>query len=181
MTVQIAGAVVLLVAATQLFRGFGYLLSHSPGFGIDHRLSMSLDPTLVRYTPQQTGEFYKKLIQRVRETPGVKSATLSSSIPMNNWGGAAVIPEGFRFPPGQQSANVWSSTVDENYFQTMSITMLYGRAFQSTDGADSPRVAVVNELFARHYLGKNPIGKRIRLAQADSPWIQIVGVTPTTK
>jgi predicted permease len=180
-TVQIAGAVVLLVAATQLFRGFGYLLSHSPGFGIDHRISMSLDPTLVRYTPRETEQYYRNLIQRVREMPGVKSATLSSSIPMNNWGGAVVIPEGHQFPPGQQSATVWASTVDENYFQTMRIPMLYGRAFQATDSADSPRVAVVNELFARHYLGKNPIGKRIRMAEQGSPWMEIVGVTPTTK
>jgi predicted permease len=180
-TVQIAGAVVLLVAATQLFRGFGYLLSHSPGFSIDHRLSMSLDPTLIRYTPEQTEQFYKKLMQRVREVPGVKSATLSSSIPMNNWGGETVIPEGHQFPRGQESATVWASTVDENYFQTLGISLIQGRAFQSADRADSPRVAIVNELFARHYLGQNPIGKRIRLAQPGSPWIEIVGVTPTTK
>jgi predicted permease len=180
-TVQIAGAVVLLVAATQLFRGFGYLLSHSPGFSIDHRLSMSLDPTLIRYTPEQTEQFYKKLIERVREVPGVKSATLSSSIPMNNWGGETVIPEGHQFPRGQESATVWASTVDENYFQTLGISLIQGRAFQSADRADSPRVAIVNELFARHYLGQNPIGKRIRLAQPGSPWIEIVGLTPTTR
>ena len=42
-------------------------------------------------------------------------------------------------------------------------------------------MAIVNELFAKHYLGKNPIGKRIRLAQPGSPWIEIVGVTPTTR
>jgi predicted permease len=180
-TVQIAGAVVLLVAATQLFRGFGYLLSHNPGFRFDHQLGMRFDPSLIRYTPEQTAQFYKKLIQRVREVPGVKSATLSSAIPMNNWGGEAVIPEGYQFPPGQQSANVWSSVVDDLYFQTLGMSLLAGRAFQSTDREDSPRVAIVNELFAKHYLGKNPIGKRIRLSQPGAPWIEIVGVTPTIK
>ena len=142
---------------------------------------MSLDPTLIRYTPEQTDQFYKKLIQRVREVPGVKSATLSSSIPMNNWRGEAVIPEGYQFPPGQQSANVWASTVDDHYFQTLGISVLQGRAFHSTDRADSSRVAIVNELFANHYLGRNPIGKRVRLTQPGSPWIEIVGVTPTIK
>ncbi len=180
-TAQIAGAVVLLVAATQLFRGFGYLLSHSPGFRVDHQLSMSFNPALIRYIPQQADQFYKKLIQRVRETPGVKSATLSSAIPLNNWGSEVVIPEGYQFPPGQQSANVWASTVDDRYFQTLGISLLQGRAFQSTDRPDSPRVAIVNQLFAKHYLGNNPIGKRIRLAQPGSPWIEIVGVTPTTR
>jgi predicted permease len=180
-TVQVAGAVVLLVAATQLFRGFGYLLSHSPGFQINHRLSMSLDPTLIRYSPEQTELFYKKLIQRVREVPGVKSATLSSAIPLNNWGSEVVIPEGYQFPRGQESASVWSSTVDDEYFQTMGISLLYGRPFQSTDRADSPRVAIVNELFAKHYWGRNPIGKRIRLNQPGAPWVEIVGVAPTIR
>ena len=180
-TVQVAGAVVLLVAATQLFRGFGYLLSHSPGFQINHRLSMSLDPMLIRYSPEQTELFYKKLIQRVREVPGVKSATLSSAIPLNNWGSEVVIPEGYQFPRGQESASVWSSTVDDEYFQTMGISLLYGRPFQSTDRADSPRVAIVNELFAKHYLGRNPIGKRIRLNQPGAPWVEIVGVAPTIR
>jgi predicted permease len=180
-TVQIAGAVVLLVAATQLYRGFGYLLSHSPGFGIDHRLSMSFDPTLIRYTPEQTDQFYKTLIRRVQEAPGVKSATLASAIPMNNWGQEMVIPEGYQFPRGQESFSVFASAVDDRYFQTLGISIEQGRAFQSADRADSPPVAIVNQLFAKHYLGRDPIGKRIRLNQPGAPWIQIVGVTATGK
>jgi predicted permease len=180
-TVQIAGAVVLLVAATQLYRGFGYLLSHSPGFRIDHRLSMSFDPTLIRYTPEQTEQFYKKLIERVQEAPGVKSATIASAIPMNNWAQEVVIPEGYQFPRGQESASVLASAVDDRYFQTLGISIEQGRAFQSADRADSPRVAIVNQLFAKHYLGRDPIGKRIRVNQPGAPWIQIVGVTATGK
>ena len=113
--------------------------------------------------------------------PGVKSATLSSAIPLNNWGSEAVIPEGYQFPRGQESATVFSSTVDDQYFQTLGIALLQGRAFQPADRADSPRVAIVNQSFARHYLGPNPIGKRIRLNQPGAPWLQVVGVTPTTR
>jgi hypothetical protein len=76
---------------------------------------------------------------------------------------------------------VWAGTVDDHYLQTLGIRLLDGRGFEPTDRADSPRVAVVNELFAKHYLGKNPIGKRIRLEQPGAPWIEVVGVTPTTK
>jgi predicted permease len=180
-TVQIAGSVVLLVAASQLFRGFGYLLSHNPGFRFDHRLTMSFDPSLIRYTPEQTVQFYKTLMDRAREVPGVKSAALSSSIPMGSWRGETVIPEGYQFPRRQESAAVWAGTVDDHYFQTLGIPLLDGRGFQPADRADSPRVAVVNQLFAKHYLGKNPIGKRIRLEQPDAPWMEVVGVTPTTK
>jgi macrolide transport system ATP-binding/permease protein len=180
-TVQIAGSVVLLVAASQLFRGFGYLLLHNPGFRFDHRLTMSFDPALIRYTPEQTAEFYKTLMDRARGVPGVKLAALSSSIPMGSWRGETVIPEGYQFPRGQESASVWAGTVDDHYFETLGIPLLDGRGFESTDRADSPRVAVVNELFAKHYLGKSPVGKRIRLDQPGAPWIEIVGVTPTGK
>ncbi len=180
-TAQIAGSVVLLIAASQLFRGFGYLLSHNPGFRIDHRLTMSFDPSLIRYTPEQTEQFYKVLMQRVDEITGVKSAALTSSVPMESWRGEAVVPEGYQFPKGQESAHAWAGTVDEHYFQTMGITISRGRGFQPADRADSPRVGVVNELFAQRYLGKNPIGKRIRLDQPGAPWIEIVGVTPTGK
>jgi predicted permease len=180
-TVQIAGSVVLLVAASQLSRGFGFLLSHNPGFRFDHRLTMSFDPSLIRYSPEQTAQFYKTLLDRAREVPGVKSLALSSSIPMGSWRGETVIPEGYQFPRGQESAHVWAGTVDEHYLQTLGVALLDGRGFQPTDRADSPRVAVVNELFAKHYLGKNPIGKRIRLEQPGAPWMEVVGVTPTTK
>jgi predicted permease len=180
-TAQIAGSVVLLVAASQLYRGFGFLLSHSPGFRFDHRLTLSLDPSLIRYTPEQTVQFFKTLMDRAREVPGVKSVALSSSIPMGSWRGETVIPEGYQFPSGQESAHVWAGTVDDHYLQTLGIRLLDGRGFEPTDRADSPRVAVVNELFAKHYLGKNPIGKRIRLEQPGAPWIEVVGVTPTTK
>jgi predicted permease len=180
-TVQIAGSVVLLVAASQLFRGFGFLLSHNPGFRFDHRLTMSFNPALIRYTPEQTVQFYKTLMDRARELPGVKSVALSSSIPMGSWRGETVIPEGYQFPRGQESASVWAGTVDDNYLQTLGIALLEGRGFEPTDRADSPRVAVVNELFAKHYLGKDAIGKRIRLEQPGAPWIEVVGVTPTGK
>jgi hypothetical protein len=98
-TLQIAGSLVLLVAATQLFRGFSYLVSHGPGFRTDHLIMMSFDPTLVRYTPQQIEQLDKKLIDRAEALPGVKSAALSFSIPLgtNQQEYEEVIPEGFQF------------------------------------------------------------------------------------
>jgi len=182
-TLQIAGSLVLLVAATQLFRGFSYLVSHGPGFRTDHLIMMSFDPTLVRYTPQQIEQLDKKLIDRAQALPGVKSAALCFSIPLgtNQQEYEEVIPEGFQFRPGQNSVNVQANTVSPGYFDTFGVPLLRGRAFQATDLADSPRVAIVNETFARRYFGTNPIGKRFRLKDQDGPWVQIVGVTATGK
>jgi predicted permease len=180
---QIAGSLVLVVAATQLFSGFSYLVSRGPGFRTDHLTMMSLDPSLLRYTPAQMEQLYKTLIDRARAIPGVKSAALSYSIPL----GASqleyeeVLPEGYEFRRGQYGLNVQANTVDQYYFDTFGVPIQRGRAFLSTDRADTRRVAVVNEALARRYFGGDAIGKRFRLKDQNGPWVEIVGVAATGK
>jgi ABC-type antimicrobial peptide transport system permease subunit len=91
------------------------------------------------------------------------------------------VPEGHQFPTGKTSIEVLSSVVDHNFFGTFGVPLLRGRPILATDLADSPRVAVVNEAFAEHYLGENPIGKRIQIKDREKgdPWVQVVGVTTT--
>ncbi len=67
--VQIAGSLVLLVAATQLARGMSYALIQPPGFSTNHRLTMRLDPSLVGYSPAQTEQFYRALTERAAAYP----------------------------------------------------------------------------------------------------------------
>src|SRR5262249_20844782 len=77
--------------------------------------------------------------------------------------------------------DVFSDTVSEDYFETMGVPIVRGRGFRSTDRAGSPPVIVVNEAFARHYLGPDPVGKRVRLKGAKGPFAEVVGVTVTGK
>jgi putative ABC transport system permease protein len=106
-SVQIAGSLVLLVAATQMYRGFSYLLSRSPGFRTDHLLMMSFDTALVGYSPAQTEQFYKNVVDRALELPGMKSAALTFSMPMtSSIHQKRVKPEGFQFPHGKESVDV---------------------------------------------------------------------------
>jgi putative ABC transport system permease protein len=180
--VQVAGSVVLLVASTQLFRGFSFLLSHNPGFRTDHLLISSFDPSLLRYTPEKTEQFYKTLEDRVRAMAGVRRVALSYSIPLGAvQNQEALIPLGYRLPTGQQSIQVSCNIVDSDYFSTFGVPMLRGRGFRPTDRADTPRVIVVNRAFARRYLGSNPIGRRIRLNGPQGPLAEVVGVTVTGK
>ncbi len=180
--VQLAGSLVLLIAATQLFRGFSYVLARDPGFAIDHRLTMSFDPSLVRYSPEQSKMFYKNLSDRVRELPGVKSATLAVSVPLaQNFEQETVTPEGYQFPKGQHGAATFANTIDESYFKTMGVPVILGRGFLPSDIASSPQVAVVNEQFLTRYGIKNPLRSRLRLGDASGPWVRIVGVTGTGK
>ena len=181
-TAQIAGSVVLLAAATAQYRSSVKMLFADHGFRRDHLLTMKFDPSLIGYTPAQTAQFYKTLIDRTRQAPAVKSAALALFIPLTSTiRQQAVIPEGYAFPSGQESTTVLESTVDEHYFETLDVHILEGRGFLPADLANSPRVAVVNQAFARKYLGPKPIGKRIRLNDANGPWLEVVGVAVTGK
>jgi putative ABC transport system permease protein len=182
---QVATSVVLLVMATFMYRGFREQLSEGPGYRTDHLLMMTLDPSLVHYSDDQTRRLFLQLAERARELPGVKSAALASSVPMATDGINAVnvIPEGFQLPAGKENLTLFSAQIDEHYFDTMKIPIVRGRGFREDDSTDAPRVAVVNEEYARHYLpNQDPIGKRFeRRERGASTWIEIVGVAKTTK
>jgi predicted permease len=180
--VQIAGSMILLVATSAGRANFSDTLAGNPGFRKDHRITMRFNPSANGYDDQQTQRFYETLVQRAREVNGVKSAALTTTLPMTfDFETQLVVPEGYEFPPGGESADVLAYTVDYHYFETLAVPILAGRGFSATDRADSPRVAVVNEAFAKEYLGPNPIGKRLRLHDRNGPLLEVVGVTMTGK
>ena len=141
---------------------------------------MSADTSFVRYTPVQTRDFYRHLADRARALPGVASVALTSAIPLDPDdapGIEAVIPEGYRFPRGQESVSVRAAAVDEHYFGTTATAIVRGRAFTADDNDGSRRVAIVNQEFAKTYWpDQDPIGKRIRLNDSQGPWLEVVGV-----
>src|SRR2546422_7064676 len=121
-----------------MYRGFGEQLAAGPGYHTDHLLMMRFDTTLIRYTEGQSQRFFEQVAERARAVPGVKSVTLSTAVPMLNDSNDAVtvVPEGFQFPPGRDSATVMASSVDESYFDTMALTILNGRNFRIDDELD---------------------------------------------
>ena len=186
---QVAVAVVLLVVATFMYRGFRQQLSGGPGYRTDHLLMMGFDPSLIRYSEPQSQQFFREVAERARGVPGVKSLTMTTSVPMLNESISAVpiAPEGFQFPPGKDSVTILAAMVDEYYFDTTGLPLVAGRNFRAEDDADAPRVAIVNQQFARHFWpNQDPLGKRFRVidstdADADKSWFEIVGVAKTSK
>jgi len=180
---QVALSLVLIAVATFIYRGVRHELNLGAGFRTDHLLTMSFDPTLLHSTESQSQQFFRQVADRARSTPGVKSAALTFSVPYGTeQDGATVLPEGYQFPAGKENVDVFANTVDENYFATIGISIVQGRGFLVTDTATSPRVAVVNDEFAKHYWpGQNPIGKRFRLDDRKGPRVEIVGVAKTIK
>ncbi len=180
---QVAGSLFLLVCAAQLYHGISSVVSAPAGFRSDHVVMASFDPSLARYDEPQTRTFYRNLADRARELPGAVSAAVAELAPISNHPDMQpVVPEGFRLPPGRESVRVLANVVSEGYFSTLGIPILRGRAFRPTDTGDSPRVAVVNEQFAKSYFaGQDPVGRRFRLGGPDGSWVEIVGVAKSSK
>jgi predicted permease len=181
---QIASSMVLLIAVGMLLDGFRKAVALNPGFRTDHLLTMGLDTSLVRSTPAQTHAFYRDLLERSRALPGVVSAALTSSVPFvpGEQQRVAVVPEGYRLPPGQDSISIGSAVVDEQYFDTMRIEVIRGRKFGPADKDGAPGVAVVNEELAKTYWPTaDAVGKRLRVTGDRAAWVEIVGVTRTGK
>jgi macrolide transport system ATP-binding/permease protein len=125
---QVAGSLVLLVFATQAYRGASVLLSSPVGFRMDHILTASFDPSLTRYTPAQTEQFYKRLLERARTLSGVKAAALTEAVPMLPGGTQSrIVPEGVQLPPGAEAVSVISNTVSDDYFDVFDIPIVSGR------------------------------------------------------
>jgi predicted permease len=181
---QVSTSLMLLTASFLMVRGFQHSLLEGTGFAKDHLLMTSFDPRLMQYNAAQTEQFYKLLAERVRSAPGVQSEALTQNIPLGQdfYDGVAFVPEGFQMPRDRENFTSLMDTVDEGYFETMGIPILRGRGFQKSDTAEVPRVAVVNEQFAKHYWpGADAVGKHMRLESRDGAPVEIVGVAQTIK
>ncbi len=181
---QVALSLVLLTVAVFLYRSFQAEFLRGPGFRTDHVLMMTFDPELASYTGPRTEAFYQLLTERAKTVPGVKSVTVTSSVHMDQVSieNTGIVPEGFQFPPGTDNVRIRSARIDDGFFDTIGIPIVRGRTFRSTDRADAPRVAVVNEtLAARYWPGQVVIGKRFRMSDGDRSWVEIVGVVANAK
>ncbi|HXY11478.1 MAG TPA: ABC transporter permease [Terriglobales bacterium] len=180
---QVALSLVLLVATGMLLDGFRKTLLSSPGFRTDHLLMTEFDTSMVRYTPAQTHDFYRSLVDHARALPGVRNVSLTEVVPFApGQANFDVVPEGYQFPKGQENTSLLGSVVDENYFSVMNTPIISGRTFNANDKEGTPLVVVVNEQFAKTYWpNQDPIGKRLRLAADKDKWRMVVGVAKTGK
>jgi putative ABC transport system permease protein len=180
---QVALSLVLVIVAAMLYHGFHASIAGGPGFRTDHLMMMSFDPSLVLTDKPRAQRFYKRLLDGASATPGVKSATLVSSVPFSpNQRQEDIRPEGYQLPKNKESVSVLASWTDSRFFETMGIPILRGRGFLPSDIQGGQPVAVVNEVLARHYWpNQDPVGKRFWLGDRKGKWVQIVGVAQSGK
>jgi predicted permease len=171
---QVALSVILLIGAGLFLRTLVNLRSVDPGFMRQNILLASTNPNLNGYAPERAKQFYANLLDAVRGIPGVRSATLADSSPLNNHTFWDVYF-------GAQSSTVQVTSIASEYFATMNIRILLGRDISGQDLDSAPKVAVVNEAFARQFFpNENAVGKRFGLNRNESD-IEIVGVVQDSK
>jgi predicted permease len=165
-------------------RSFREVALQATGFAKDHLLMVRFDPRLVQYDAARTQRFYELLAERARQAPGVRSAALTLNPPLglDAFDSLSFVPDGYAMPPDREAFTALLDTVDAGYFETLEIPILRGRAFQASDTADAPRVAIVNEQLARRYWpAGDAVGQTLRLDRRDGAPVEIVGVAPTLR
>ena len=180
-TAEVAISLVLLIGAGLLINSFLRLRNVDPGFSTNNLLTMKVVLTDPKYTTfEQCQAFYSNVVQRVQSLPGVKSAAVTTNLPLYRQGNSmSIVIEGRPEPLPNQAPVVVIRVVSPAYFDTMNIPLLSGRKFTDHDTLTTPAVVVVSETMARRFWpNEDAIGKRIAIGRARSQddWIPVVGV-----
>jgi macrolide transport system ATP-binding/permease protein len=180
---QLAGSMVLLMTAGLFIRSLEKVTQVELGFDPRNLINISLDPHEIGYDEDRGRELYRDLLARVRELPGVRSASLAFSFPTSEYSESErVYVEGHLPPPGQAGPRVFDNSVSSGYFETMGIPILEGRGIEESDDRSAPRVAVVNQTMAQEFWpGEDAVGKRFKLSVDSDRWIEIIGIARDSK
>ncbi len=176
---QIAVTIVVLFSGALFARSLGALLKVNPGLSAPNVLTMHLAVTRAKYREDaQVSAYYDRLLQRIREVPGVTAAGIVNRLPLS--GIAQTGPVEFEDKPGLPKFDTDWRSATSGYVEAMGIPLLRGRLFTQSDGADSPAVGLIDEQLARRVFGSvDPVGRRFRLWAGTAgvgPWTEIVGV-----
>jgi len=185
---EMALALVLLIGAGLMIKSFTKLLSADTGFDSENVLTMRIALPQTKYdTPESVAQFYDLLLEGTRALPGVVSAGTISHLPLSGAyaSGTTWVNYSETVPEDQWAFEAERRFVSPDYFRTMSVGVVSGRAFNEFDNADGLPVAMVDEEFVRRFWpNENPIGKRIAInrdAEGLMAWREVVGVVRHSK
>ena len=182
-TVQIGLSMVLLVSAGLFTKSLYNVSRVDLGLEVEHLLTFGISPERNGYTTEQSHALFGRLEDELAVLPGVTGVT-AARVPLlagNNWGNSVRV-EGFDAGPDTDTGSRFNE-VGPGYFRTVGVPLMSGREFTFSDVDDVPKVAVVNEQFARKFdLGRDAVGKWMATGGRDGePDIQIVGLAQNAK
>ena len=181
---QVTLSLILLIAAGLFLRSLSNLKDLDPGFRTKNLMSFNVDAPLNGYKPERSRQFYKQLYDAMNSLPGVQSASLAvmAVLQDNEWDSTVTV-EGYSAKAGEW-VDPHMNFVSPGYFKTMDVPVLMGRDFDARDDTKSMKVAIVNEKFAKKYLGGvNAIGHHIGMGgdPGTKTDITVIGVVRDTK
>jgi putative ABC transport system permease protein len=184
-TAEFALALILLVGAGLLIKGFSRLRSVNPGFNPKNVMTMHLQLPATRYAEisSQT-EFRRQVLARLNLLPGVDAAMVTD-IPLGgNYVSHSFVIDGRPPVPVGAEPEAQTLSVMGDYFRVMQIPIRAGRGFTAMDREGQPLVAVVNEEMVRRFFPhENPLGARIDWSRREGPhqWMAIIGIAQDVK
>jgi putative ABC transport system permease protein len=175
---EVALAAVLLASAGLMIDNFQRMMNADLGLQPEQLTSIRI-PLPPRYdTAERRIILARQLSEAARAVPGTRNAGIVTVNPLDRGSfGAAVESEDQPLAPGQSAPIVNHRLVTADWHTTAGVPLLYGRHFSATDTATSPPVAILSgRMASRLWADGQAIGKRVRQARPNAPWLTVVGV-----
>ncbi len=173
----------LLISAGLFIKSLNNVSRVDLGLKVDNVVTFGISPALNGYDSTRSKILFARVEEELGALPGVTgvSASLVSLLGGSNWG-SDVSVEGFKKDP-DTDAGARFNEVSAGYFRVLGIPLLSGREFTAADIAGAPKVAIVNETFAKKFnLGRNAVGKHMSTGGGNNPLdIEIVGLVRDAK
>jgi predicted permease len=177
---QVAFSLVSLIAASLFLRAVQRAYDIDPGFDQHHLAVLMMNPEQQSHDVVRLKAFHRQVEDRVSRIPGVQAVSWASNMPFWSTASRGIFIEGQEQQRKSETISTVANTIDVDYFKTMQIPLLQGRAFTAADQEGSLPVVVVNEDLARRYWPHgNAIGNHLRLS-GDTVRRQIIGVVKTS-
>jgi putative ABC transport system permease protein len=184
---EVALAVVLLVGAGLMVKGFYLLADHEGMIQPQSLLTFHLNLSTIRYgLPDRQRTFYSQTLERLRAIRGVEAVAAVSGLPYSFYeDDAKALPDNWRTAGAAGDLpTIMRESISDDYFHVLRLPLVAGRSFNSRDTLGSPLVACISQSMAhRLWPGTTAIGHRLRLPESNAPdqWITIVGVVADTR
>jgi putative ABC transport system permease protein len=180
---QVSVSFILLIWAGLMLRSLIKLQHVNPGFDPERVLAMRISLNWSKYNGNdETLAVLQRTLDKARSEPGVLSAALGSTYPLNQLGitngpfNRGFQIEGRPIPDGELLPQADFRTASTDYFETVRQPLVRGRTFSEGDKDKAPLVAVINQATARHRWGdEDPIGRRVSFDRGQT-WLTIVGL-----
>ena len=181
---QVTLSLLLLIGAGLFIRSLNNLKDLDPGFHTNNLLEFAINPTMNRYKPERSLDFYRQLRENLDAIPGVESSALAVMpvLTGDEWDNSISI-EGFSHKP-TETPDPHMQFISPDYFRTMNIPILMGRDFRISDGRSAPKVCIVNEKFAKRFFKDgNALGRHIGMGGDPGTKLdtEIIGIVRDTK